>query len=205
MHTIVNNSDKTLFYHGEYRNKQLTIYSADGQFEGSFEQDNRQAAWVCGVSFDETLQSLRSAVDEYHYFRLKQRKQNSANSLPTHADYVAALNTILPLLNASQQQLLAQLQSSPDYQCDVDLLLSVAELHSTIQLLLSYAAIAQRLSDELAFIPMQEQPILDPVIGILMTPTGILANRANYDDARTLQLKPEVALALEDLNGHRFT
>jgi len=186
------------YYQGEYRNCEITIDIIDDQYIGESKFHGQTMATITGDTFEETLQSLRNSTDQYHHFRQQQRKTEQISD----SDYYSAMKVILALVTPSQRRLLLSHLQEPDYQCDVDHLLKVAELHSTIQLLLSYADIARKLSDELAYVPPGSLSVIDPTICVLMTPTGILTNRAAYDEMRTLQLRPEVAKALASMTEY---
>ncbi|TCS42698.1 hypothetical protein [Reinekea marinisedimentorum] len=201
MPAIDTNQPSSAFYHSEYRNCEIVINYVGEQYSGEFRVHGKTMGSNTAETFEATLQSLRSSADQYHYMR----QQNREDGVLSPADYISAVQAIWRLLKPSQRRLLLFHMSAADYQCEVDQLLEVAELHSTIQLLLSYADIARKLSDELAYIPPTSPAVIDPIICVLMTPTGVLTNRSDYDDMRTLQLRPEVAKALESINGYRPT
>lgn len=196
-----NKTPSKAFYHSEYRNCEIIINYINERYVGEFRVHGKAMGSNSAETFEATLQSLRNSADQYHYIRQQSREDGELSA----EDYISAMKAIWMMLKASQRRLLLFHLSAADYQCEVDQLLEIAELHSTIQLLLSYADIARKLSDELAYVPPTSQPVIDPIICVLMTPTGVLTNRADYDDKRTLQLRPEVARALESINGYRPT
>lgn len=183
----------------EYRNCVLVIEPKDQSFESSVFVGELSLGRCHSDRFEDCVQTLRSLVDTYYEERMVQR----GSVVPSDVEYVTAMQEISQWLTPVQKKLLATHLLADDYRCTVDFLLERSAVHSTIRLLLVYANIARRLSDALAYIPALNGSVIDPIVAVLMTSTGILSTKRG--EPRTLQLQADVGNALDKMNGHRPT
>lgn len=181
----------------EYRNCTLSIAAENDHFSGYAKTGEQLIGEGEDHSYEELLQKLRTLVDFHHLRRVQRRGSQE----PTPLEYQHALKAIEIWFTPVQRQLLTAHTQAPDYCCQVDTLFKLTGIHSNLSLLLKYAAIARRLSDELAFIPHLNPPILDPMVTLLLTPTGILS--AERRQTSTLQLHPIIGQTLEAMDGYR--
>lgn len=178
----------------EYRNAMLVIDQQPPAYSGQAFFGQQLVAQLVDANYAELVQRLRSKVDGFHQQRMAEQQ-----GLPSAKDIRKALDTILPLLADEQVRLLKRHLHSADYSCAIDQLFNETGHAAITTLLASYAAIARRLSDAMAYIPAQSQ-LFDPILSILLCPTGYLSTSENSH--RTLQLQPEIGQQLQQLYGY---
>jgi hypothetical protein len=181
----LNHSNVTL---ERYRNYAIKITAHGEGYLGVVMEVNEVIQQQVGTSLDHVIQSLRTWVDALIAKKAKDRGKRK----PTQTEYNAAAALIYPTLNAVQQKLLNAHICAEGSTASVDSLLNAANIHSTIQLLLEYATIARRLSDAMAYSPSLNDDLIDPIVQVLLLPTGLVSR---HHHTRELALKPEAATA----------
>jgi hypothetical protein len=172
----------------EYRNYCLDVVAHGTVYLGAVSQNHVLVYEQAGTGLDDLIQSMRGWVDVYIADKAEQR----GDAHPSAEEYQTAVVSVYPLLMPAQQALMSFHAHSPNEHALVDDLLDVAEVRSSLQLILDYASIARRLSDALCYQPSLNDALIDPIVQVLLEPTGFIATR---NQTQELVLLPEVGLA----------
>lgn len=147
----------------DYRNYDLVARFWQGGYRGKIWKNNKSVDQIDGSSIEEILQSMRSMVDKLVDEKLQIRQQTA----PTAEEIEQALFAIEDKISWPQRTMLMRQAQTQDGSISVQDAQKTAGFSSTTEVLLSYAEIAKRLSDELGYWP-QTAPGQDPALSILL-------------------------------------
>jgi hypothetical protein len=132
-----------------YRNFLLCVTQLEQGYRGSLHKGSQHYFDAIGSSLDNLVQQLRNQVDNH----ILNHKKIDSKQLPTQSRLNEIMQVIYPTLPLSQQHLLlAHLDTQhSNIGCErsFDYLLQTSTIHSCSDILIAYALIASRVSDEL--------------------------------------------------------
>ena len=164
-----------------YRNHTLIARYWDGEYRGVIWKGKTKLLDVDARNLDSLVQKLRNNIDQ----RVEQRFAARGSAIPTAEEIGCALKEILPTLSERQKLVLTTHLRSPDGSFSASRLTEAADYNSSTDLMLDYAHITQKLSDELGYAPANTSGHQPNSLSLLLTKDGL-----NFNDRITL--KPEL-------------
>ena len=174
----------------EYRNYDLVARFWEYCYLGKIWKNRKAVEEVDAVDdegIDELLLKMRARVDEF----IAARRQARKNQPPTAAELAAAFRDIAPKLSNLERLILKLHAESAGGVIEMDKIFRQTGLSSPAPVLMTYANVAQRLCDEIAYQPKETS---DPsaCLGVLL--------KAVPKDQQTLTFKKDALKALADMD-----
>lgn len=148
----------------DYRNYELVARYQNGQYRGRIARNNSSVASYEGVNIDTVIQNLRSFVDQLLEIKLKAPSGEEPNS----SEYSIALRQIAHILSLSEKKMLVEHSKAEGGKLPLNQLRIIGGFCSTVETFLCYVALANRLRDELGYMPAERCGSMDPALSILL-------------------------------------
>lgn len=176
-----------------YRNHELSTHESSGTCVGQVCKDGQPIAYCEASEIHQSLQHLRSIVDEH----LQEQYRAREHEPPSPEELQQAIAAIRPLLTPSQMAMLRIQTQQKDGAASLDALKSAGGCHSTTDVYFGYANIARILCDELAYMPPLDNAGRDPALALLLTESP---HPTPGEPTIVLTLQPDILQALISLD-----
>jgi hypothetical protein len=173
----------------DYRNYDLIARYWDGSYRGRLFKLKERIADIEGEDLDTIVNELRSTVDN-----LVTTKQKSRKKEPTVGEWQAALTALAGKIREEQKAMLMVHARADEGTAPLTLLQRAGHYPSVPQAITHYSQIAQRLADEVGYLPPQKG--FDPALLCVVLAKPFSINDALPTDAIVLRAHLREAIRL---------
>jgi len=174
----------------DYRNYDLIARYWDGSYRGRLFKQKERVADIEGDDLDVIVQELRKSVDQLVHERQKQRKKE-----PTVGEWQAALSALQPRLKEEQRLMLLTHARAEEGIVSLGVLQRTGHYPTVPTTIAQYAALAQRLADEVGYNPPAKG--YDPaVLSVVLTKPFAVSSAALLTDTVVLRAHLREAVRL---------